>query len=768
MHAVSSSNFIINRLRLHGIRENTPAQRLRWQRLVEELNFHPPGLPPAAVLLVKNIHFAMLPPEKNRSKIFKQREPLWQMQLQALAGAAARPRQGRLPESAEAVVFSDAAELFACLALEARQGNVAQRWWWRALLPRLTAQSSCSLTQVLALLCEQPRFAPATWEHLQTWRQAAAVVRQISPSVARNLMQALAREFDLASLTPSFAGELGAEEFYSPRQTETTFEPRQAWLSRDDHDLGFWEEYLPDLAPERFEQKAHVVLLGLGLLLHRAPHTLRQPAFIRRFHHWIACQPQLSAPTTLLAGKSRDIENAWAPPVTMQPDARLFSPTKPGANALIPDEPNHSAQSLREVGQQQNPALQSNEMPPATQQNAQLFSPATPRPNALVPDEPNHSARSLRQTDRQSLALPEQASQAPTPDGQIENGGEAAPHLNASVAPPMLRKQHADRISAECANAPISPAEETQPLAKQFPGENCRTELGGILFLIPFLQHLRLFTTEPHPFPVMHDLSAWAWLELIGRTLLRETFAEVAHDPIWRVLAILDGRQPEEPGGMAFRGEAEYILPAAWLVSTGSAPDVAKQWLWHFDKTRLRVLHPAGFVAADLMITHESLASRLQTLQQEWHLEAASLRQATDVEFTVIQEESFLNPARCLTSKRFFQHDMDGSPLISKTIHPPTHTDVAQAGKTALDRWLQFLLPYLRWRLGTALKLENADGATISRQLFFRRGELFVTRAHIDLVMSLNDATLNVRVAGLDCNPGWVPALCRVVTFHYT
>ena len=41
------------------------------------------------------------------------------------------------------------------------------------------------------------------------------------------------------------------------------------------------------------------------------------------------------------------------------------------------------------------------------------------------------------------------------------------------------------------------------------------------------------------------------------------------------------------------------------------------------------------------------------------------------------------------------------------------------------------------------------------------------TRAHVDVWMELEQVTLPVRRAGLDADPGWVPELARVVTFHF-
>ena len=51
--------------------------------------------------------------------------------------------------------------------------------------------------------------------------------------------------------------------------------------------------------------------------------------------------------------------------------------------------------------------------------------------------------------------------------------------------------------------------------------------------------------------------------------------------------------------------------------------------------------------------------------------------------------------------------------------------------------------------------------------LLLRRGQLYVTSSHVDLVLPLAGVSLLVRRAGLDFDPGWLPAWGRVVRFHY-
>ena len=85
-----------------------------------------------------------------------------------------------------------------------------------------------------------------------------------------------------------------------------------------------------------------------------------------------------------------------------------------------------------------------------------------------------------------------------------------------------------------------------------------------------------------------------------------------------------------------------------------------------------------------------------------------------------------------------------------------------------LRRFLGFLMPYLRRRLAAALGFDPAaDPGQLASCLLDRTGRVFVTPTHVDLLMPLDQARIEVRLAGLDVDPGWVPALGRVIAFHF-
>ncbi len=202
------------------------------------------------------------------------------------------------------------------------------------------------------------------------------------------------------------------------------------------------------------------------------------------------------------------------------------------------------------------------------------------------------------------------------------------------------------------------------------------TGLGGALFLVNVMRHLELLDRIEDQFAIASSIGGWGWVEVLARALLGAGRPELAVDPLWRVLAELDGRGVGVAIDQDFLGRPPYVLPTSW------------------DR-----------VPSD-------------------------------------------PPSRAVTGAT-------GSPF-GLSLSP------------SLGAFVEFLLPYLQRRLARALEMDEdwtADG--VATALLLRRGRVFVTSSHIDVQMSLEEVRVDVRLAGLDANPGWVPALGRVVTFHY-
>jgi hypothetical protein len=70
------------------------------------------------------------------------------------------------------------------------------------------------------------------------------------------------------------------------------------------------------------------------------------------------------------------------------------------------------------------------------------------------------------------------------------------------------------------------------------------------------------------------------------------------------------------------------------------------------------------------------------------------------------------------------------------------------------------------WMNGARRWCRRQAGLGLS-QLIRRPGRIALTPTHLDLYFDHRQASVPVRRAGLDLNPGWVPWLGRVVQFHY-
>jgi hypothetical protein len=92
----------------------------------------------------------------------------------------------------------------------------------------------------------------------------------------------------------------------------------------------------------------------------------------------------------------------------------------------------------------------------------------------------------------------------------------------------------------------------------------------------------------------------------------------------------------------------------------------------------------------------------------------------------------------------------------------PTAADPAAARR----RWLDNLGGYLRARLPRALGL--ADATSLPEVLLRVPALISIGDTRVDVSFSLASYPLAVRLAGLDRDPGWIPAAGRDVRFHFT
>jgi hypothetical protein len=240
------------------------------------------------------------------------------------------------------------------------------------------------------------------------------------------------------------------------------------------------------------------------------------------------------------------------------------------------------------------------------------------------------------------------------------------------------------------------------------------TELGGIFYLVNVALLLGLYGDFTAPRRPGLELSVWDFLVLCGQELVGVDWSA---DPLWPLLAKLAGREKEEDPGTGFEPPDHWHLPAEWLESFPEA--LAWRWVLHAD--RLRVCHPAGFTIVDIPVTCEKVEAQMQRALA--HYPRAS----------------------CLESLQF----QDSSPPLKP-----------------LDRWVDWLCGYLRARLPRALGFpaRSHDALTL---LLNEPAHIVAAPSEISVFFSLALHPIETRLAGLDRDPGWVPATGRTIAFYY-
>ncbi|HEV8430879.1 MAG TPA: hypothetical protein VGQ41_23455 [Pyrinomonadaceae bacterium] len=91
--------------------------------------------------------------------------------------------------------------------------------------------------------------------------------------------------------------------------------------------------------------------------------------------------------------------------------------------------------------------------------------------------------------------------------------------------------------------------------------------------------------------------------------------------------------------------------------------------------------------------------------------------------------------------------------------------NLAEPDKSECPSWLLDLLPYIKTRLPQALGIN--DDVDLGEMLLHHHAKVVITPTHLDIFFALATHPIEIRFAGLDRDPGWVPAAGRFIAFHY-
>ncbi len=522
----------VGTLRVRSAAGDTPAVRLAASAWLGGAELHPRELPPSAVLIVRRMTDPL--PGKLPAGGPTPPDPAWERAARASLGdfcrRAARPARGPVPPGAEAVLFADEAEMLACLALDLARGNAPGRWWWSLVLRRRGTRDLPSL------FAAEPTRVPALFHHLEQWHRAAEICESLSEAEAKAILQSMAGAHGTPDLAKALsapagsagilpAGGKGGKTAPEPAAAVDKHRERPAWSPQP-----AWQRRLRAIPDVTRLAPAQRVLLAAALALFEEPGRARSAAFASEVRTW------WEEGAAVERAEGREGENTEtegkgggggghrgpSPPVPLSHPHSL----PPGEGAPPPEEARWRERSRR------------TESPPPDLHSDQA--------------RPLLGGRDARAADR----------------GEIGEGLEAMPTLTDKAAPPSSAEAAAEPSSAEVwqgtepleieTEEPVT--EEEVQAAEDAAGlvfeEGVATEIAGLFYLINLMTALNI----PDAF---EEVGAWGILEAIARALLGPLPDDLATDPVWRVLALLDGREfpPLPVGRGSGRGAWDQIPP---------------------------------------------------------------------------------------------------------------------------------------------------------------------------------------------------------------
>jgi len=446
---------------------------------------------------------------------------------------AARPIDGAVPASANAVRFDDEAQLLACLARDFLAGDAPARWWWRALF-RHAASDARAMT--IAAWLERPRAVPAALASLAATGEAVAFVRALSNAQAVALLVAIAEAYALPAIASIAAMPTGA--------AATAFAARASSIAHADvtspppTDVDVpvaavppapWRLLVDSAAAPTALDVDRQALLGIALVVARSPLAVRAPRFARDFRDWrqaVHARAPHSAPAAASLNSS-----AGAPTlVTSRLHVGEIAPAARTSTITAATQA-HPISAPVTVGE--SPSRGSNG--PA----GDVASATEPLVASIATDDSVAGAAEIRRA-----ADADDGRSGPTAGESDRAAIVRSRGDDGAIARPAAHRRNAGADGQRGDVPPSASIPPPPPAIRTAAASTIATDFGGVLFLVNAFDDERLFERIVEMQPDSR-IGAWQWLGLVGRRLLGDA-GDVDADPIWSALAMLDGERADD------------------------------------------------------------------------------------------------------------------------------------------------------------------------------------------------------------------------------
>jgi hypothetical protein len=480
----------IRKIRLVGQVPDRLAIQWRIGSVLALTVLHPASLPPSAILCIRSLHDprpGSLQLCRSDTRPSSEWERAVTASIEQLAREAVRPIDGTVPPNAAAVIFRDRSEFLACLAADWCAGDLLTHWWWQSFL------SQGEITQaVIKAWLEAPEHIPMALQGLERKRLTVSFMQKLGEDHSHEMTNKLIRTYGLHQLLPLIERHTSLiAQGKSIHQTPMP-PPWQAWIQ--DSNI---EQLSPNLQ----------LLLGVGLMLHRAPSTVRTASFARKVKDWQIFVNYFSLSESLSESHT-SIKHAESFPTVNTEAIDTTSPKK------IP-----STKAETTITNKNVPLSHTDS---ATNEKC-MDDPVSPSLTVATSESVSPSVEDRISPSKEKTLL----------DGNIEigeNGEEGSPE-------------------------PWSPVDDPQ---MEF---EIQSQFGGICYLINLGLYLELYCDFTTPLQPGIDLPIWDFVALIAQEIVGDA---VTRDPIWSLLAQLADRAEDESPGLHFDPPGHNSL-RAWL-----------------------------------------------------------------------------------------------------------------------------------------------------------------------------------------------------------
>lgn len=578
------NTFAIGKLLLQSSSSDHLALKQQIESQLDADELTPSNLSPSAILIVKRIHDPM-PRTLQRAAHGIKANKSWSQavreKLEHELVNAGRPAKYCVPDTANAVLFNDRAELVASLAMDISLGQRSSHWWWKNIattFPELIQSQAPLSTQDLlySLLADRTELLPSVFTCLQQRQMAVNVITLLTVESCEDLLNRLAAIFELSRKIISYnhannkrtLPACSSNKIYDYSATknrplsdlDNLYEP-----DKQKHSLTLqepWADWLPPRIVHTPLSPQHRCLLGICLGLHKKPFQIRHQQFSERAHQWWQYQ---SSSGNLSWWNEIDIP-------AQVTDSNLSTQVEK-THDLVDTSPSPT--------------------------------------DTITPNDIHHTAASQSANDHLDQPLP------PEIPSFVERN-----QTELFVANPF---DNHETLQPSATDTKKVPADQSS-LGE---GVEIQTQLGGILYLINALESLGIPDSFNSQWNLVSDLGAWGILRLLAEKLLGEHFVDSQKDAIWPLLDSLSGNGSYLKGNKRpLKKPKEAIIKHLWSYSTPnfSAPLVwqtmllnsPQRLLWTVAYDRVWLWSANGFLLAAVKRNSKPPREQAQDELQRW------------------------------------------------------------------------------------------------------------------------------------------------------